>query len=143
MSLLTWRPEFSIGVPEIDHEHRDLIQWIDLLLQDLHLENVPLDRVAQLLGEIYARIAAHFALEEKVMRDAGYVAFADHKQDHERLLDELRDLMEVHTPHDSANATRLAAQMTAWFTHHFRDIDAKFHHWLVRVQSLTSSAHKQ
>ncbi|HYM35408.1 MAG TPA: bacteriohemerythrin [Steroidobacteraceae bacterium] len=134
MSLLTWRPEYSIGIAAIDHEHRELIGWIDLLLEDLHLQNVEDDRVAHLLGEIYARVAAHFALEEKVMRDAGYVAIADHKEDHERLLDELRDLMEIHTPHDPANATRLAAQMTAWFSHHFRNLDAKFHHSLMKSQ---------
>ena len=127
MSLLTWRPEFSAGVAEIDHEHRELVGWIGLLLADLHLQNVEQDRVAHVLGEIYARIAAHFELEEKVMRDAGYDDLTEHKEDHERLLDELRDLMEVHSPHDPDNAARLAAQMNAWFGHHFRNLDAKFH----------------
>ena len=128
MTLLAWRPEYSIGVPDIDHEHRELIGWIDTLLQDLHLDVSHQDRIEQLLGEIHARIAAHFALEEKIMRDTHYLAMAEHKQDHERLLDELRDLMEQPRSRDQFDATQLAARMTAWFTNHFRTMDAKFHH---------------
>ena len=127
MSLLAWRPEYSIGIPAIDHEHRELIGWIDVLLQDLDVANSTDDRIEQLLGEIHARIAAHFALEEKTMRDLGYVHYGDHKADHERLLDELRDIMEEEHPKEAFNATRLAARMTAWFSNHFRDKDAKLH----------------
>ena len=41
------------------------------------------------LGEIYARISAHFALEEKIMREAAYPDLGSHKADHEQLLDQL------------------------------------------------------
>jgi len=50
--------------------------------------------VMDFLGELYARIAAHFALKEKIMRDNGYDEYHDHKADHERLLDDIRDLMD-------------------------------------------------
>ena len=36
----------------------------------------------------------HFALEERIMRDSGYSEYEDHKDDHEELLDEIRDLMD-------------------------------------------------
>jgi len=127
MALLAWRPEYTTGIPDIDHEHRELIGWIDTLLQDLHLTNASDERIDQLLGEIHARISAHFALEEKVMQFMDYAGWAEHKADHERLLDELRDIMEQDSPKDQFDATGLAAQMTAWFTNHFRTMDAKFH----------------
>ena len=44
------------------------------------------------LAALHDRIAAHFALEERVMRDRGYREYREHKADHERLLDEIRDL---------------------------------------------------
>ena len=73
MSLIEWKAEFSVGNAAVDHEHRELIQ----LINNVHAaisSRANRDRVAAGLGEIYAQIAAHFALEEKMMRDAGYVA---------------------------------------------------------------------
>jgi hemerythrin len=38
--------------------------------------------------------SAHFALEERFMREHGYDQLALHKADHERLLDEIREIMD-------------------------------------------------
>ena len=90
MSLITWRDEFSVGVNAVDHEHRELIRLINELDEAMGA-NADQAVVVGALGEIYARIAAHFALEEKEMRAARYAALDSHKQDHEALLDELLD----------------------------------------------------
>ena len=85
MSLITWKDEFSVGVAAVDLEHRELIELINGLDADMH-EHASQAKVVETLGEIYARISAHFALEEKIMREAGYDSFAAHKKDHELLL---------------------------------------------------------
>jgi hypothetical protein len=45
-------------------------------------------------GDLYKGISAHFALEERSMRERVRPT-RPHKNDHERLLDELRDIMEI------------------------------------------------
>ena len=50
--------------------------------------------VGDFLGEVFAKISAHFALEETVMRKHRYDEYAEHKADHEKLLDDLRDIMD-------------------------------------------------
>jgi hemerythrin len=82
------------------------------------------------LGEICARIAAHFALEEREMRDLKYVGLGEHKRDHERLLEDILDIMaDVESPR-GYDAALLENRLTAWFTEHFRTHDARLHHWL-------------
>ena len=93
MSLITWKDEFSVGVAAVDLEHRELIELINGLDAGMR-EYATQTTVVETLGEIYARISAHFALEEKIMRKAGYDGFTTHKQDHERLLDELLDVID-------------------------------------------------
>src|SRR5512147_1303305 len=93
MALVEWKEEFKVGIASVDHEHRQLIG----LINDLHgsLAGRPTkDAISSVLGEIYAKIAAHFALEERVMRERGYDQYDDHKADHERLLDEIRTIMD-------------------------------------------------
>ena len=84
MSLIHWKEEFSVGVAEVDHEHQELIESINQLHRSVQ-EGVTRKQVIEGLGDIFAQIAAHFALEEKFMRESHYRAYRDHKDDHEAL----------------------------------------------------------
>jgi hemerythrin-like metal-binding protein len=93
MTFIEWQERFRTGIPWVDYEHQELIA----LLNELHAvlgEEVGLPQQSHFLGELYARISAHFALEEKVMRDMGYEGFPTHKDAHEDLLDQLREIMD-------------------------------------------------
>ena len=126
MSLIEWKEAFSVGVTSVDLEHRELIN----LINDLHGlmgKGASQEQVTAALGEIYAQISAHFALEEKFMRDTGYSAYPDHKNDHESLLDELRDIMDRVEDDGRYDEARLSGELERWFSEHFRTHDAKLH----------------
>jgi hemerythrin len=125
---LEWQERFSVGVPEVDHEHRELIRLINLLHEALE-QGSPAERVRAALGEVHVAISAHFALEEKDMQAWGYPGYAAHKRDHERLLDELRDLMDSI---DWAIPADTTGRVNAWFETHFQTQDAKLHGYLHR-----------
>ncbi|MEJ2130391.1 MAG: bacteriohemerythrin [Gammaproteobacteria bacterium] len=124
MSLIAWRPEYEIGIPDVDYEHRTLIDLINTTFEELK-HGATAEAAELLLGEIHARIAAHFALEEKAMREMRYDEFDDHKADHERLLDEIRDLMDE--VDDGLDADDLGRRLDLWFSEHFRTRDARLH----------------
>lgn len=129
MSLIAWRDEFTIGLPDVDHEHRELIAMINALHDSLG-PGADAERIVAALGEIHARIAAHFALEERDMRKLNYTALVEHKDDHERLLDDILDIMDaVETPTDY-DPEALGGRLSGWFTGHFRTHDAWLHRWL-------------
>jgi len=124
MALLEWREEFSVGVAAVDHEHRELIA----LINDAHSALGAGDEgVSIFLGEIYARIAAHFALEERIMRERRYDQYAEHKADHERLLDDIRDIMDEFERSRRYDDRLLSERLGNWFGLHFRTHDARLH----------------
>jgi len=124
MSLLEWNPAYSIGIPEVDAEHRAMIDEINRTHAALGERPVAAEAIAR-LGEIVAHISAHFALEEKNMRDRGYNAFGPHKDDHERLIDELLELTAEIDAAEAYDPAVLAAALDAWFGVHFRTHDAR------------------
>jgi hemerythrin len=85
-----------------------------------------------MLGEIHAGIAAHFALEERLMRAAGYAEYAAHKDDHERLLEQILDLMDVYAADPEQGSRLLSEQLSDWFSRHFASFDARMHGKLVQ-----------
>ncbi|MDH3228469.1 MAG: bacteriohemerythrin [Alphaproteobacteria bacterium] len=130
MALIEWREEFSIGIPSIDYEHKGMIRMINQLHEEISA--IPSrETVSDFLGEIHSLISAHFALEEKEMLEMRYDARDDHKDDHERLLDEIRDIMDAFEADESADyAEELGRRLEAWFTEHFRTKDARLHRFL-------------
>ena len=129
MTLIAWREEFALGIPGVDHEHRELID----LINRIHAEatsTADTAAVIAFLGELHAQISAHFALEEREMRERGYDRYAEHKGDHERLLEEILEMIEDYEAGRFVDLERFARSLDAWFTGHFREQDARLHRML-------------
>jgi hemerythrin len=126
MSFLQWKPEYSVGIQSMDDEHREMIELINATYEKLTSDN-DVDQVEEYLGEILSTISMHFALEERIMRNAAYGEYQAHKDDHEVLLDRLRDLMDdyIDDPKDGAN--KLEKDLSAWFAGHFSTFDSRLH----------------
>jgi len=125
MALLEWKDEYRTGFRSIDYEHQTLILTINRIFKDSSGEQ---ENLLAALAEIHALIEAHFALEEKIMRDQRYPAFIPHKQDHDRLLDEILDIMDAVEKNGELNtASALGERMSAWFAIHFATLDKDLH----------------
>ncbi|MDH5455761.1 MAG: bacteriohemerythrin [Gammaproteobacteria bacterium] len=126
MSLLKWKPEYSVGVASVDEEHREMIDMINRVYAQLGGSPKSAE-IEACLEDIFATISAHFALEERIMKDAGYAEYEAHKNDHEDLLDEIRDLMDEFDADAETGRRALETRLSAWFTRHFSSYDARLH----------------
>ena len=130
MALVEWRDEFCTGIEAVDYEHRELVKLINDAHAALQQDSSRADFEA-FLGEIYARISSHFALEERIMRSQGYDQYQIHKDDHERLLDDIRDIMDQYTTGGYDGMTNeLGPRLQNWFVEHFKTNDARLHRLL-------------
>jgi hemerythrin len=126
MCPLQWRGDFDTGIRKMDVEHRELIGHIMQLQQQLGANPEP-GKVLPVLERIYALIAEHFALEERLMQQIHFQAYADHKQDHETLLDELREIMDEVEQDGVFDDTQLTDDLDRWFSDHFRLYDVRLY----------------
>ena len=127
-TLLAWKAEYALGIPGVDHEHFELINLINDLYAGL-LEPDSETTGMDFLGELFTKISSHFALEEKLMRDGGYGDLPAHKSDHERLLDQVRDLMDDYEDGAYVDLEGFGVELESWFSVHFSTHDAALHRW--------------
>lgn len=126
MGLLHWEKRYSVGIEAVDHEHRELVELINRLHEQAKAQGSKM-AVLGFFGDLYKAISAHFALEERFMREKSYDQLRAHKGDHERLLDEIRDIMEDYEVNDLFEERLLAQRLDAWFSRHFETHDARLH----------------
>lgn len=126
MNLLNWKSEYSVGVESVDAEHREMIGLINDVYAKLG-KSPDAEEVENCLEHIHTAISLHFALEERIMRENSYFEFEAHKEDHEELLDEIRDLMDGFAADTDAGARLLEKRLSDWFGRHFATFDARLH----------------
>ncbi|UCH72710.1 MAG: hemerythrin family protein [Rhodospirillales bacterium] len=122
---IEWTDEFLIGIPELDHEHRALVRDINRLHRALgaHPDRT---RIADTLGEILARMQAHFALEESVMKEHAYPHYGPHKAEHEVLLDTVTGYIVRFNQEPGTDVVAgLGAKLGEWIVHHILTSDKK------------------
>ena len=126
MHLIEWRDDFSVGNASVDYEHRELIGLINKVLLQIDQKESRADTL-DYLGLLYNMISSHFALEERIMREHSYDGYSEHKDDHDELLDVLRDLMDEFEDTDDIDTEVFAEKFSLWFTEHFVTQDARLH----------------
>jgi hemerythrin len=126
MKYLQWSEDYSIGIDAVDFEHQTLIEMINLIYAELE-DRRDIDEIKRTIGDVHMEISAHFALEERIMRDGNYEEYAGHKNDHEDLLDQIRTMMDALDNDAEKAMDKLSEQLADWFSVHFATFDARMH----------------
>jgi len=129
MELLSWQPEYTVGIPSADAEHRELIDLINQCYDRLEISNGP-GAVEKFLDDIQTHIATHFEHEEHAMHEAEYGEYRAHRKDHEALLMQLGELKDRYVAHPNTGRAVLQYRLSTWFGHHFSTYDSRLHRQL-------------
>lgn len=120
-----WDDSFLIGIEELDHEHKLLIGDINRLHKELARHDKK-SEIEKRLGDIYARMQAHFALEEHVMKENDYEFFDEHKREHDELLDNYTEYMLQFLNQPGVfSSKRIEDTLTRWIVTHIMESDKK------------------
>ncbi len=112
---MEWKEEYSVHIPEIDREHRILLDYVT------GVEDALAGRTREpppaAIGRLASFALTHFTFEETVMRIQGYGDLDAHCKGHQRFLADLRAL------EDQACAEGLPPDMAQplrdWLEKHF------------------------
>ena len=61
------------------------------------------------------------------MREHAYSGFPAHKDDHERLLEEIHQMIEDYEAGVYVDLDKFSHSLDSWFSTHFREQDARLH----------------
>ena len=121
---LQWTRDLSVGVEEIDNQHRELFDRINALGSAM-MQGGAKEEAARLIEFLAEYVVIHFGAEEKYMTDFGYAGYALHKTKHEWFKKEFSDIRAMLdaggiTPEVIMRGNNL---LIIWFSNHIRSID--------------------
>jgi hemerythrin len=110
---------FLLGVPAIDHAHRELTELINRMAEAGNAA------FAYLYPDLVNHTRAHFANEEALMRQVGFPGHGEHKAEHDRIRGEL-DAFALRLGGSRLQLVRayVMVQLPAWFILHTVTMDS-------------------
>ena len=112
---MKWKKEYSVGIHEIDEQHKTLSDCIASLEEAL-VGHERLSAVHSALGRLDDFAQIHFAVEESLMRIHDYPGLEEHIHEHWQFSDELTRLKEKALTADVSQ--EMIAFLRAWLDGH-------------------------
>ncbi len=124
-SRFAWKPEYSVGIEEIDAQHQELFRRAGLFIESLRRQSR--QEIGILLSFLRLYAVTHFGAEEAWMREAGYPGTEAHEKQHDRFI---KDILELSDQHERKNGpgiepARVAGWLEKWLKNHVTSADVE------------------
>ena len=126
-----WEIDYSIGISEIDNQHKEIIMLVKELLKicnDTKKENQRKDFLELFLaGEKYVKV--HFSTEEEYMSAQKYPKYEGHKERHDKMLEDTKE-MEIKIMNRKKTLMDGVIFLREWVEEHINSIDKNMGEYL-------------
>ena len=126
MPLITWNDDLSVGVGQLDNDHKILIEIINELFDAMHEGHGD-----ELLETIFSRLkeytVTHFFREETLMKSYEYPDYEAHKKHHQNLIGRLDEFIAKYTNGGGMVTTVEVSQfLQEWLLNHIKQEDFRY-----------------
>lgn len=129
MKDLVWDHVLSVGVDEVDDDHRKLVDLFNMLNHSVTEGDDP-EYLAAILEELINCTAWHFSHEERLMLKHGYEGLAEHMEEHKELVKSAKELQQKILQAGNLVATEDVEFLERWLTEHILTTDMRMGSYL-------------
>ncbi len=123
MSTLEWSDELACGYEDFDNDHKHLLGLYNKLC--VSLGKIDDDQIADMLEELISYTGWHFRHEERIMQEYEYPDYFEHKQVHDTLVSQAKDLYEQFMDGVEGIPEQLLPFLKNWLVEHIMGLDKK------------------
>ncbi len=125
MDIINWKNDYSVGVIEIDNQHKKLLTMINRLIAEQKQLTDPMT-IADLLTEMTEYAEEHFRTEEFMMAEHGYKLKSEHELQHQTFIQETRTFMNATDVGPNILSNALLDYLGSWLIQHILKEDMKY-----------------
>ena len=120
---MEWKAEYATGIPEIDLQHKTLLQFITDFERAVKGE-MHWNTVQPLIVRAREFVTFHFAVEESLMQICNYPQLAAHRAEHQSALKQFAALEQRVLRQEKIN--ELLRELSSWLFDHIIESDKPF-----------------
>ena len=125
MEKITWNENFSVGVREMDEQHKRLIGMINEV-NEVGNTTVGSETIFDVLTKMTNYALSHFEDEEQYMIKYNYPDYSIHKDQHSKFKDQLIIFCKNTKTHKNSIPTEIFSYLKTWLTNHILKTDMAY-----------------
>lgn len=125
METIIWKNEFSVGVQEMDDQHKKLIAMINRLIAEQHTLTDP-KTIAELLTDMIDYAQVHFRAEEYLMAEYGYDRKSQQEEQHKSFVEKTISFCSASDLGPNILSEALLDYLSIWLVNHILNEDMKY-----------------
>jgi hemerythrin-like metal-binding protein len=129
---IVWGSILSVGVDEIDEDHRKLVNIFNILNHAVAEGESP-DYLAAVLEELINCTVWHFSHEERLMLKHSYEGLEEHRAVHQKLIKSAKELQQKLLRDDKSMVDEDIVYLERWLTEHILTEDLRLGSYLSQV----------
>jgi hemerythrin len=132
MKDIVWDKILSVGVDEIDEDHRKLVNIFNILNHAV-MDEESSDYLAATLAELINCTVWHFSHEERLMLKHRYDGIEEHRAEHQELIKSAKELQQEILQADKPVVDEHIEFLERWLTEHILTADLRLGSHLSQV----------
>jgi len=123
MSKIIWDSSLELDIPPIDKQHKRIVDYINQLeeIKQTHDRSV----IGDVLNQLVDYTMSHFAFEEELMEESGYIFVNAHKRVHNLFVRKVNQYMERFRLNEDITEELLISLRT-WLVNHIQNDDRDY-----------------
>ncbi len=130
-----WSEQLSVGVAEIDEEHREL-RFLIQRLQWAMKQGDPTHEIRLILDTLADHALTHFSTEESHFLETGYPQAHSHALEHRRFERKINQFIRSFEAGQPEVASEMLSHLIDWLAKHIEGTDKEFAAFLTENQHL-------
>jgi len=125
MKKIAWKNEFSVGVEELDRQHKQIIEVINSLIDKPRIF-FRSQNVSAALIDLTNYVSEHFLLEERLLQENGYPTLIEHSKKHTLYSKRVTEFCKESLDRKNEVPNELLIFLTDWWSNHILHEDMKY-----------------
>lgn len=125
MSLLQWKPDYSVNDTELDSHHTHMFDMVNMVYESL-INNKDVNYINQLIDVLSELLACHLVAEEKHMREIGYSGIDSHVEEHSKFHNKINAISINTRGENLETAKEMIVLLGQWLIQHVLVEDKKY-----------------
>jgi hemerythrin-like metal-binding protein len=123
--IVPWRAAYSVGIPQIDDQHKGLVRLINNL-QHAMMAGTGKSALSSIINDLIRYTEIHFEFEEAMLQQHDYSDLAAHQREHQELTRQVCELRSKLQSGELVITMEVLRFLKNWLTHHILDRDQDY-----------------
>lgn len=125
MAVLNWEDKYSVGVRDLDSQHKQLIAILNELYEAMQAQKTN-EVLGQIINKLVNYTKVHFTSEEKYMEQYGYPDIAGQKKEHIAFTEKVLAFQEAFNSGRTSLSVSVTSFVKDWLVNHISVSDKKY-----------------